>query len=168
MHVGHDASSMSPGWSLLPSNIIVVLALVNSAVSPAGTLVSQQDPGVPPHSLSVPLPQDCCAFWLVPVCIMVGVSDTEVSMRLLPCAFHIQCVTGLGVPGCAPTDDTQPQPWAKAHLSCNLSHQVWIVGTSRKGNTLLYQRVFPLGPYVCAHAGVARATVHLEGKDRLG
>ena len=37
MHVGHDASSASPGWSLLPSNIIIVLALVNSAVSPAGT-----------------------------------------------------------------------------------------------------------------------------------
>ena len=27
--VGRDASSASPGWSLLPSNIIIVLALVN-------------------------------------------------------------------------------------------------------------------------------------------
>ena len=35
--VGRDASSASPGWSLLPSNIIIVLALVNSAVSPEGT-----------------------------------------------------------------------------------------------------------------------------------
>ena len=35
--VGHDTSSVSPGWSLLPSNVIIVLALVNSAVSPAGT-----------------------------------------------------------------------------------------------------------------------------------
>ena len=37
MHVGCDASSMSLGWSLLPSNVVIVLALVNSAVSPAGT-----------------------------------------------------------------------------------------------------------------------------------
>ena len=33
MHVGHNASSTSLGWSLLPSGIIIVLALVNSAVS---------------------------------------------------------------------------------------------------------------------------------------
>ena len=37
MHVGHNASSVSPGWSLPPSSIIIVLALVNSAVSPKGT-----------------------------------------------------------------------------------------------------------------------------------
>ena len=35
--VGCDASSASPGWSLLPSTVIIVLALVNSAMSPAGT-----------------------------------------------------------------------------------------------------------------------------------
>ena len=40
-HVVRDASSMSLGWSLLPSNVIIVLALVNSAMSPAGTQVSQ-------------------------------------------------------------------------------------------------------------------------------
>ena len=74
MHAGHDVSSASPGWSLLPSNLIIVLALVNSTVSPAGTQVSQQDPGVLLHSLLVPLPQDCCAFWLVPVCIVLGVT----------------------------------------------------------------------------------------------
>ena len=70
--VGHDVSSASPGWSLLPSNVIIVLALVNSAMSPVGTQVSQQDLGVPLYSLLVPLPQDCCAFRLVPVCIMLG------------------------------------------------------------------------------------------------
>ena len=37
MRVGHNASSASPGWSLLPLTVIIVLALVNSAVSPAGT-----------------------------------------------------------------------------------------------------------------------------------
>ena len=36
MHVGHDASSASPGWSLLPSSMIIVLALVNSAKSHRG------------------------------------------------------------------------------------------------------------------------------------
>ena len=41
MHVGCDASSTSPDWSLLPLKVIIVLALVNSAVSPAGTAVSQ-------------------------------------------------------------------------------------------------------------------------------
>ena len=35
--VGFDMSSASPGWSLLPSSVIIVLALVNSAVSPKGT-----------------------------------------------------------------------------------------------------------------------------------
>ena len=72
MHVGHDASSTSLGWSLLPSKVIIVLALVNSAVSPAGTQVSQQDLGVLLYSLLVLLPQDCCAFWLVPMCIVLG------------------------------------------------------------------------------------------------
>ena len=35
--VGHDTSSTSPGRSLLPSTVIIVLAFVNRAVSPAGT-----------------------------------------------------------------------------------------------------------------------------------
>ena len=37
MPVGHDASSASLGWSLLPSTVFIVLALVNSAVFQAGT-----------------------------------------------------------------------------------------------------------------------------------
>ena len=37
MRVGGDTSSASLGWSLLPSTVIIVLVLVNSAVSPAGT-----------------------------------------------------------------------------------------------------------------------------------
>ena len=37
MRVGRDASSASPGWSLLPSSIFIVLALVNSTVSHKGT-----------------------------------------------------------------------------------------------------------------------------------
>ena len=35
--IGCDASSMSLGGSLLPSTVIIVLTLVNSAASPAGT-----------------------------------------------------------------------------------------------------------------------------------
>ena len=38
MRVGHDMSSVSSGWSLLPLTVIIVLALVNSAVPPVGTL----------------------------------------------------------------------------------------------------------------------------------
>ena len=36
-----------------------------------------------------------------------GRSDTEVSMWPLPYAYHIQCMTILGVPGWAPAEDTQ-------------------------------------------------------------
>ena len=78
----------------------------------------------------------------------------------LPRAYHIRCVTNLGIPGWVPTEATQP--------GCNPSHQVWTVGTSGKGNTLLYQRVFPLDPYVHVQAGVVYAMVHLGGKDGLG
>ena len=76
-------------------------------------------------------------------------------------------MTIIGVPGWAPTDDMQPEPWVKACLSCDPSHQVWIVRTSGKGNTLSYQRVFPLDPYMHAQAGVAHVTIHLGGKDGL-
>ena len=104
----------------------------------------------------------------VGACVHRGRSDTKVSVWLLPHAFHIRCMIILGIPGWVPTDDMQPKVWAKAHLSCDLSHQVWTVRTSGKGNTLSYQRVFPLDPYVHMQAGVARATVHLGGKDGLG
>ena len=82
--------------------------------------------------------------------------------------FCIRCVTILGIPGWALTEDTQPKLQAKAHLSCDPSHQVWIVRTSGKDNTFLYQRVFPLDPYVHVQAGVALVTIHLGGKDGLG
>ena len=81
---------------------------------------------------------------------------------------HIRCMTILGIPGWVPTEDTQPEAWAKVHLSCDLSHQVWTAGTSGKSNTLLYQRVFCLDPYMHMQAGVAHVTVHLGGKDGLG
>ena len=167
MHVGRDASSTSLGWSLLPSSIVIVLALVNSAVSPTGTEVSQRDLGVPPYSLSVLLPQDCCAFQLVLVCIVVEATP-KWSMWLPPRGFRIWCMTILGVPGWVPTDDMQPKLWVKACLGCDLSHQVWIVRTSGKGNTLSYQRVFHLDPYVHTQTSVALATIHLGGKDGLG
>ena len=86
---------------------------------------------------------------------------------LPPRIFHIWCVAILGIPGWASTDDMQPEPWVKARLGCDLSHQVWIVRTSGKGNILLYQRVFPLDPYVHMQAGLARVMIHLGGKDGL-
>ena len=46
------------------------------------------------------------------------------NMWLPPRVFHIQCMTILGIPGWAPTDDMQPEPWAKAHLSYKLV-MVW-------------------------------------------
>ena len=149
MRVGRNASGMSPGRSLLPSSVLIVLALVNSDVLHRGTWVSQRDPGVPPHFLTVPLPQDCCAFWLVPVCIVVEVT-LKWTTWVPPCIFHIWCMTILGIPGWAPTENTQPEPWAEACLSCDPSHQVWIVRTSGKGNTLSYQRVIPWIP-TCMH-----------------
>ena len=167
MHVGRDASSASPGWSLLPSSVFIVLALVNSDVSHQGTWASQQDPGVPPHSLTVPLPQDCCAFRLVPVCIVVEVTSKWTTW-LPPRIFCIRCMTIFGIPGWVLTDDTQPELRTKTHLGCDPSHQVWIVRTSGKGNTLSYQRVLPLDPYVHTQAGVACVTIHLGGKDGLG
>ena len=108
------------------------------------------------------------------LCLSVGAhvhhgrNITKVSVWPLPCTFHIHCVTILGIPGWAPTDDMQPKLWVKARLGCDWSHQVWIVRTSEKSNTLSYQRVFPLDPYVHAQAGVVHATIHLGGKDGLG
>ena len=101
--VGHDASSASLGWSLLPSTVIIVLVLVNSAVSPVGTpSISTR-----PRSATL-LPVSTASTGLL--CLSVGArvhhvrSDTELSMWPLPCAHHIQCVTILGVPGWAPTE----------------------------------------------------------------
>ena len=145
MRVSHNASSVSPGWSLPPSIVLIVSALVNSVIPLRGTWVSQQDPGVLPHSLTVPLPQDYCAFWLVPVSIVVEATSKWTAWLPLH-AFCIQCMTILGIPGGAPAEDTQPKLWAKACLGCDPSHQVWIVRTSGKGNTLSCQRVFPWIP----------------------
>ena len=97
-----------------------------------------------------------------------GRSDTEVSVWLLLCAYHIWCMTILGVPGWVPIEDTQPKVWVKACLSCDPSHLVWTAGTTGKGNTLSHQRVFSLDPYVHAQAGIVCATLYLGGKDGLG
>ena len=90
------------------------------------------------------------------------------SMWPLLHAFHIWCMTILGIPGWAPTDDMQPEAWVKAHLSCDPSHQVWTVRTSGKGNNTLVPECFPLDPYMHTQAGIVCATVHLGGKDGLG
>ena len=93
MHVGRDASSTSPGWSLLPSTVIIVLALVNSAVSPAGT----SSISMRPRSAAL-LPVSTASTGLlhlsVGACVHCVRSDTE-KYRVwpLPCAHHFQCVT---------------------------------------------------------------------------
>ena len=99
--------------------------------------------------------------------IVVGAAPQR-TMWLLLCGFQIRCMTIFGISGWALTEDMQPEPQAKAHLSCDLSHQVWIVRTSRKGNTLLYQRVLSLDPYMHTQAGVACVMIYLGGKDGLG
>ena len=106
-----------------------------------------------PRSVS-PLPDSTASTGLL--CLSDGArvhhgrSDTEVRVWPLLCAFHIQCMTILGIPGWAPTDDMQPEPWVKACLGCDPSHQVLIVRTSGKGYTLLHQRVFTWIP-MCVH-----------------
>ena len=105
MRVGRDPSSVSPGWSLLPSIVIIVLALVNSAVSPAGTPSISTRPGS-----AALLPVSTASTGLL--CLLVGAcvhrvrSDTELSVWPLPHTRHIQCMTILGVSGWAPTEAT--------------------------------------------------------------
>ena len=101
--VGCNASSVSPGWSLLPSTVIIVLALVNSTVSPVGT----SSISTRPRSATL-LPVNTTSTGLL--CLSVGAhvhcvrSDTELSMWPLPRAHHFQYMTILGIPGWAPTE----------------------------------------------------------------
>ena len=92
MGVGHNTSSASLGWSLLPSTVIIVLALINSAGSPVGTSSISTRP-----RSSALLPGSTASTGLL--CLSVGArvhrvrSDTELSMWPLLCAHHIQCMT---------------------------------------------------------------------------
>ena len=101
--VGCDTSSISLSWSLLPSTVIIVLALVNSAVSPAGTSSISMRPGS-----ATLLPVSTTSTGLLHLSVGAHMhrvrSDTELSMWLLPCAHHIQCLTILGIPGWTPTE----------------------------------------------------------------
>ena len=89
--VGHNASSASPGWSLLPSTVIIVLALVNSTVSPAGTSSISTRPGSTTF-LPVSTASTGLLHLSVGACVHHVRSDTELCMWPLLCAFHIQCV----------------------------------------------------------------------------
>ena len=102
--VGHDMSSVSLGWSLLPSTVFIMLALVNMTVSPAGTSSISTRPGS-----AALLPVSTASTGLL--CLLVGAhvhcvrSNTEkYCMWPLPCAHHFQCVTILGIPGWVPTE----------------------------------------------------------------
>ena len=70
MRVGRDASSASPGWSLLPSSVIIVLALVNSTMSPGGLRYLNETWKCRPtpcqyhfHRTAVPFGWCLCASW---------------------------------------------------------------------------------------------------------
>ena len=104
MRVGHNASSVSPGWSLLPSTVFIVLALFNNAVSPAGTSSISTRPGS-----ATLLPVSTTSTGLL--CLLVGAhvhrvrSNTEkYHMWPLLHTHHFQCMTILGIPGWAPTE----------------------------------------------------------------
>ena len=93
MCVGHDASSASPGWSLFPLTVIIVLALVNSAVSPAGTSSISTRSGsatlLPVSTASTEL-----LHLLVGACVYHVRSNTgKHHVWLLPHAHHFQCMT---------------------------------------------------------------------------
>ena len=68
--VGHDMSSASLGWSLLPSSVIIVLALVNSTMSPGGLRYLNKTQECCPtpcqycfHRTAVPFGWCPCASW---------------------------------------------------------------------------------------------------------
>ena len=91
--VGCDASSTSLGWSLLPSTVIIVLVLVNNAMSPVGTSSISMRPGsatlLPVRTASTGL-----LHLSVGACVHCVRSNTE-KYRVwpLPHAHHFQCVT---------------------------------------------------------------------------
>ena len=77
----------------------------------------QKSPGVPYTPEQVPPPQDCCAFWLVPMCITEESHD-----RLQTSAVHITILASLG--GCQLKQCRQHT--SRICLGCKLSHQVWL------------------------------------------
>ena len=91
--VGHDESSASLGWSSLPSTVIIVLALVNSTVSPVGASSISTRLGS-----ATLLPISTTSTGLLHLLVGAGVhcvrSNTEKNrVWPLPRAHHFQCVT---------------------------------------------------------------------------
>ena len=91
--VGRDASSAYLGWSLLPSTVIIVLALVNSAVSPVGTSSISMRPGS-----AALFPVSTISTGLLHLSVGARVhcvrSDTEkYHVWLLLCAHYFQHMT---------------------------------------------------------------------------
>ena len=74
--VGRDTSSASLGWSLLPSSVIIVLALVNSAVSHRGLRYLNETRECTPLPVSTASTGLLCL--LVRARVHRGRSDTEV------------------------------------------------------------------------------------------
>ena len=71
--------------------------------------VFQESPGVPLTPQVVLPPQDCCTFWLVPLCTA---STLEAMSRFmwLPPTLNICCTHhNFGIPWWVPTDAVQPE-----------------------------------------------------------
>ena len=88
-------------WSLLPSTVLSTFTCVlfHHACSITHTQVFQDSLGVLPNPQLVPPPQDCCAFWLVPLCTISTVEAVSRHMWLLPLpnvchTHHNFCIPG--------------------------------------------------------------------------
>ena len=104
--VGCNTSSASPGGSLLPSTVIIMLALVNSAMSPAGTHNYLKRPGS-----AALLPVSTTSTGLLHLLVGAQVhrvrSDTgNHHVWPQPHMQHFQCMKIIGIPGWAPTEAT--------------------------------------------------------------
>ena len=102
--VGRDMSSSSPGWSLLPLTVIIVLALLIAPCPQWGPLSISTRPG---SAALLPVSTTSTALLHLLVCARVHRvrNDTgKCHIWPLPCAHHFQCVAIIGISGWAPTE----------------------------------------------------------------
>ena len=113
-------------WSLLSSTVLSVFTCVLFCHMCSDTCaqVFQESLGVPlTPQLVLPL-QDCCAFWLVPLCTASMVEAMSRHVWLPPMPNICQVHHSFGVPGWVPTEAVQPKMQVETHLSCDPSLQV--------------------------------------------
>ena len=83
-------------WSLLPSTVLSTFTCVlfHGTCYDTHAQVFWESPGVQPTPELVPPPQDCCSFWLVPLCTISTIEAMNRCVWLPPllnicCAHHI-------------------------------------------------------------------------------